>query len=425
MAQQFESSIIIPVFNKWDLTRLCLKSLAATTERENVEIIVVDNASSDVTSKACPVLGKNLFGNSFTYIRNDQNRNFAGASNQGTLAANGEFIIFLNNDTEALPGWYAPLIDDFSRFANLAATGPVLVYPRDDIFGHTVQHLGVMITPFYRLGHLYNGISADSPLAKKRRFFQAITAACMVMPRSLFLETGMFDEQFINGFEDVDLCARLWKEGYRMTINPESRVIHYESQSAGRKDNEAANGKHLCNKSFFFLAPDWHIRLKNDSLDLSITDSLDLCPALPSSIATRLVPVANSASLEELRDLLGAYPYWERGWLALAGKLKNVPQKYLALDKAFSLLGSPQIMISYLCFAQKYGDNQNIQKALKALENFCLPENEYLKITESGYNWCEKMGLPELAAKYKRKIEGVVEYGKRREKLKEVIQVIS
>lgn len=75
-----ESSIIIPVYNKWNITRICLKNIAAYTPKNKIEVIVVDNASTDETEKGCPFLGKSLFGDAFHYIRNNENRNFAGTS---------------------------------------------------------------------------------------------------------------------------------------------------------------------------------------------------------------------------------------------------------------------------------------------------------------------------------------------------------
>ena len=167
----FESSIIIPVFNKWELTRKCLKSIAETTDSSRVEVIVVDNASSDTTERGCPFLGKQLFGDSFRYVRNKENRNFAGACNQGAELAEGEFLIFLNNDTEVQPNWYQPLLDDFVHYDDIAATGPILVFPEETVLGRMVQHLGVYVN-YYGVDHLYKGIPYASPLARKRRFFQ-------------------------------------------------------------------------------------------------------------------------------------------------------------------------------------------------------------------------------------------------------------
>ena len=133
--KKIESSIIIPVFNQWELSRACLKALASTTKGKSVEVIVVDNASTDVTPDACPFLGKQLFGGAFRYFRCTSNMNFGPASNIGAAIAVGKYLIFLNNDTVPLPGWYQPLIDDFSKFPKIAATGPLLLYPKSKPFG--------------------------------------------------------------------------------------------------------------------------------------------------------------------------------------------------------------------------------------------------------------------------------------------------
>ena len=147
-----ESSIVVPVYNKWDLTRNCLKSIASNTDKSKIEIIVVGNASTDATQKGCSLLGKQLFGEAFHYIRNGINRNFAGASNQSAKLAPGEFVIFPNNDTEVQPSWYQPLINDFSAYPDIAATGPLLVYPDETLLGRIVQHLGIFISPSYSRG---------------------------------------------------------------------------------------------------------------------------------------------------------------------------------------------------------------------------------------------------------------------------------
>ncbi|MDR1856331.1 MAG: glycosyltransferase family 2 protein [Desulfovibrio sp.] len=227
----FESSIIIPVFNQWDFTKNCLEAIAATTHQESVEVIVVDNASSDLTPTDCPLLGEKLFGKSFRYHRNSENRNFGPASNIGADLASGNFLVFLNNDTVPLEGWYRPLVEDFSVYSDIAATGPILLFPDSEPLGRTVQHMGVAVTPDHNLRHLYHDIPASCPLTKKRRFFQVITGACMMLRKSLLMDTGGFDEHYINGFEDVELCSRLSHKGYRMTVNPSATVMHYGSQT--------------------------------------------------------------------------------------------------------------------------------------------------------------------------------------------------
>lgn len=395
-----ESSIVIPVFNKWDMTRECLKSIAANTDKGQIEVIVVDNGSSDATGKGCPFLGKQLFGDSFHYIRNDVNRNFAGACNQGAEIAKGEYIIFLNNDTTVQKDWYQPLINDFRDFPDIAATGSLLIYPHETPFGRMVQHLGVYITPFYTLGHLYRGIPAASPLARKRRFFQVITAACMAIRKDLFMEAGKFDEEFINGFEDVDLCARLTAMGYRMTINPDSVVVHYESQSQGRHDNDGHNGKVLMEKSMKLLDPDYHLHLENDGLYLRISKWLVVSPAMPNETLEELDKNTSSMASEELKAAIIANPYWEKGWNEMLERGKQKTDRDVLYRAYLSIFYEPENLLLLLDMPDVRNNQELFSDCMQRLQKFDTPPAELLDTALQGMKWLSKMKLQNVAVQY-------------------------
>jgi cellulose synthase/poly-beta-1,6-N-acetylglucosamine synthase-like glycosyltransferase len=194
---RFKASIIIPVFNKLDLTRQCLTTLASLTTMPEYEVIVVDNASSDVTVEFLAELGGDV-----QVIRNPENYGFAVACNQGAKAARGEFLLFLNNDTIPTEGWLNALVDEIECHPDVAVVGSKLLYEDG-----TIQHAGVafsriVFTPY----HIYRKFPADSPMVNRRREFQCVTAACMLVRRNVFEQVGQFDEGFKNGFEDVDLC---------------------------------------------------------------------------------------------------------------------------------------------------------------------------------------------------------------------------
>ena len=87
----------------------------------------------------------------------------------------------------------------------------------------------------------------------------------MMLRRSVFLQIGQFDEEYRNGIEDVDLCARLFDKGYWMTVNPASRIIHHTSQTEGRHTHEQKNYEHFLQHSVKLLVPDWHFHCKNTS----------------------------------------------------------------------------------------------------------------------------------------------------------------
>lgn len=370
-------SIVIPVYNQWELTRACLKAVNATVPADFAEIIVVDNASSDPTPKGAPFLGRQLFGENFHFIRNDENRNFAGASNQGAAAAKGDYLVFLNNDTEVQPGWHEPLLQDFVDFPNLAGTGPLLVYPELPLLGHTVQHIGVCISPFYKVGHLYEGISAASPLAQKRRFFQIITAACLMMPRRLFKAIGGFDEAYINGFEDVDLCARLGAKGMRFTVNPAARVIHYQGQSQGRHDAENNNSAIMERQALPLLHPDKENLLLADGMSLGLNAWQIQVPLLPAETISPLDDISHKLDRPGLLSLLSDYPYWQEGWRKLIKMLAPAEMEALA-PTLYKLSPEPPVPLAACERARERNDRKHAYYWFNTARVFSCTEKEYM-----------------------------------------------
>lgn len=224
-------SIVIPVFNKCELTRNCLASIDRhTTRRLHWEVIVVDNASTDETSAylkdACRLYPW------LRIVQNQTNVGFARASNQGARASTAPAILFLNNDTEVLPGWLEPLFRTLYCDSSVGAVGAKLLFP-----DQSVQHAGVYIgdhrgtgDPFVALHNHYKR-PREHPLVDVRSVYTAVTAACMLVRRSVFDEVSGFDEQFWNGYEDVDFCLQIGERGWYCVYEPECEIIHHESQS--------------------------------------------------------------------------------------------------------------------------------------------------------------------------------------------------
>lgn len=137
----------------------------------------------------------------------------------------------------------------------------------------------------------------------------------MCLPRNLFLATGLFDEDFVNGFEDVEFCARLCQRGFRQTINPASRIVHHESVSQGEHARDGSNGDLYFKKGAPILQPDFAQLLKADGLEPHLTPWLNFVPAMPEARETEL-----ASSVREDRQLLRALidnPYWLEGWQRL------------------------------------------------------------------------------------------------------------
>jgi GT2 family glycosyltransferase/Flp pilus assembly protein TadD/predicted O-methyltransferase YrrM len=228
----FDCSIIIPVWNKRELTEQCLSELARVTTGISYEVIVVDNHSTDDTAQFL-----NQLSGDIQIIRNSENLGFAKACNQGAQAARGRFLIFLNNDTIPLSNWLPALVAEVTSHPEVGIVGSKLLYEDD-----TIQHAGVV---FSREGlmpyHLYRHFHRDHPAVNQRRTFQSVTAACLLIRREIFETAGGFDEGFQNGLEDVDLCLKVSDKGWQIVYQPLSMLYHLESQTPGRKTYEQAN----------------------------------------------------------------------------------------------------------------------------------------------------------------------------------------
>ena len=232
-------SIVIPVFNKWAYTHRCLTSVLGTPDDVHFEIIVVDNASSDETQvglrRMSPAFGIRV-------IRNETNLGFARGCNQGAAISRGAFLVFLNNDTEAYPGWLKHLVKIPLRRKQVAVTGAKLLFPDG-----TIQHAGVGIFggQLWPILPLHLGYRQPAALYTAVQAVECVTGACLLIRKSVFDKLGGFDDGFVNGYEDVDLCLKVRETGHQILLVPQSVLTHFESTSEGRFNAENQNVERL------------------------------------------------------------------------------------------------------------------------------------------------------------------------------------
>jgi hypothetical protein len=167
----------------------------------------------------------------------------------------------LNNDTLVTSGWLNALIEAVEKDDNLAIVGAKLLYPDD-----SVQHAGVVFNQKGKVYHLYRYFHRDHPAVNKTREFQVVTAACLLIRTAVFLQVGLFDENFRNGFEDVDLCLRVRQQGYRILYNPDCVVYHLESRTPGRGAHDLDNARYFTEKWQGRIVPDDSIYYHQDGL---------------------------------------------------------------------------------------------------------------------------------------------------------------
>ncbi len=249
-------SIIIPVFNRLEFTEKCLAALSRTTPEGSYELIVVDNGSTDGTADF--LKKQNMISH---VVMNPTNLGFAKACNQGAEAAHGDYLLFLNNDTEPQAGWLDSLIRTMHPNPAIGAAGSKLLYPDG-----TIQHAGVVLVDDKKTGdplvgkHIYRGNQPDFPEANIPFCYQALTAASLLVRRSAFVDAGGFDENYWNGYEDIDLCLRLGELGHLIVYTPQSVLVHHESKSGPERFARAGHNIRLLHQKWLGkIIPDFTI----------------------------------------------------------------------------------------------------------------------------------------------------------------------
>jgi len=217
-------SIVIPVYNKALYTYNCLLSVLREDAHIQREVIVIDNASSDET----PDLLARLQG-AVQVVHNQENNGFVGACRQGAALALGEFILFLNNDTQVRPGWLANMLKVMERNPLVGLTGSKLIYPDG-----MLQEAGGII--FSDASGCNYGRRED-PTLPYFNFSRAVdycSGASLMIRKSLWEQLGGFDLRYAPAYyEDTDLCFAARAAGYLVWYCHDSEVIHHEGITAG------------------------------------------------------------------------------------------------------------------------------------------------------------------------------------------------
>ena len=230
-------SIIIPNKDAFKMLALCIDSIVKRSTYENYEIIIMEN-NSETTEifEFYDMLSKLDF---VRVIRYEDKFNYSRINNIGVEYAKGDFILFLNNDIEIIePAWMEELLM-YAQREDVGAVGAKLYYQNN-----TVQHNGIItgVGPDGIAIHSHAGESRFGVGYMGRLFFAqnvtAVTAACMMLRKSVFNEVGGFDEDLAVAYNDVDLCLKIRKAGYLNVINPFADAYHYESISRGKDTSE-------------------------------------------------------------------------------------------------------------------------------------------------------------------------------------------
>ena len=239
-------SVIIPSKDNPDMLLKCIDKLKSTISGNpensafDVEIIVVDNGSSDNNKKK---LTGELNKKNVKYIYKKMDFNFSYMCNLGVKSSKGKFILFLNDDVEVTEGnWLATMIGQASQ-KKTGAVGVMLLYPGTTL----IQHDGV-VNRIREPIHIFQKCDATKDLYHMRTIADvenlAVTAACLMLERSKFEEVGGFNEKMAVAYNDVEICFKLYDKGYDNIVRNDIRFYHHESFSRG-SDEKDFNYKRL------------------------------------------------------------------------------------------------------------------------------------------------------------------------------------
>ncbi|WP_373213654.1 glycosyltransferase [Blautia obeum] len=227
-------SIIIPNKDHTDDLELCLFSMSRKSTYRNYEVLIVENNSEKEETfeyyKKLPERYPKV-----RVLTWEKEFNYSAINNFAAEEAQGEYLLFLNNDVEILtPDWIEEMLQNCQQ-ENVAAVGVKLYYPDD-----TIQHAGVVLGLGGIAGHIMCRASREDPGYFGRMIsvqeISAVTAACMMVKKSEFDSVKGFDETFQVAFNDIDLCMKFRAAGKKIVFTPYAELYHYESKSRGLED---------------------------------------------------------------------------------------------------------------------------------------------------------------------------------------------
>lgn len=249
-------SIIIPFKDKLSFLKRCVKGIYDKSGYDNFEIILVNHRSRE---KSTLEYLDSIKGETRVKVLNyEGDFNYAAINNFAVRKCGGEFLLFLNNDVEAITkGWLSAMVEHIQR-PEVGAVGAKLLYSN-----HCIQHAGVVLGIGGCAGHSHKTFHDDENgyfyRPRLLQDFSACTAACLMVKRRLFEEIGGFDEHNLKvSLNDIDLCLKIREKGKLIVYTPHAKLFHYESISRGKKTTVFLEGE----RDFFIRK--WASVIAND-----------------------------------------------------------------------------------------------------------------------------------------------------------------
>ena len=227
-------SVIIPNKDHRQDLDLCIRSISERATYKNLEFIVVENNSTEPETFAYYEKIQKEFPN-VRVVRWEREFNYSAIKNFGVTFAKGEYLLFLNNDTEPIEPRFIEEMLGLCQRDDVGIVGARLLYQDD-----TIQHAGVVVGFGGIAGHTFIGLhKAENSYfhrAMSTQDYSAVTAACMMSKKSIFQQVGGFTEELAVAFNDIDYCMKVRAAGKLVVYNPYALLYHYESKSRGLED---------------------------------------------------------------------------------------------------------------------------------------------------------------------------------------------
>ena len=254
-------SIIIPMKDQVKVSRRCFESIYSKNTYSNFEVIVIDNSS--VEQETFQLLEEYMVKyDNFKVKRLECEFNYSYINNEAVKLARGDYLLFLNNDTEFIMGDTLDYMVGYASQEHVGCVGIKLLYP-----DKLVQHAGVVLGFGGVAGHIYvansyydNGLFGRLVMPYN---YTAVTAACLMIKKSKFLEVKGFDEKLKVALNDVDLNLKVLEKGYYNVCLSNVEMLHYESKSRGYEASKEKHERFL--KEQEYMKKKWGLTLEKDS----------------------------------------------------------------------------------------------------------------------------------------------------------------
>jgi glycosyltransferase involved in cell wall biosynthesis len=252
-------SVVIPTRDKASSLQKCLESIFHKTDYQRYEVIVLDNESND--AETLEFLATLKQRERIRIERIEDAFNYSRLNNRGVEMSLGTFVALLNNDVEVInDDWLSEMVSRAMQ-PEVGVVGARLWYPNG-----TIQHGGVIVGAGGIAGHAHIGLRRDEPgyfaRAHLAQDLSAVTTACALVRREVYVQVGGFDENLAVAFNDIDFCLRLRKAGYRIVWTPHAELIHHESASRGVDDSMPKQTRFLAEVDY--MTSKWGDTLQRD-----------------------------------------------------------------------------------------------------------------------------------------------------------------